>query len=122
MSGWSHISDTLKGVAVALAVVVVAMVMIGCDMLSGGSSDNSESVGNGGATQTVFAAGHAMNSSGVPVPVYWENGNLQELSKLSSAHDGKAIDVVVSDGDIHVVGYTVELREVGYSGDIPIVE
>jgi hypothetical protein len=54
----------------------------------------------------VYVAGGTINSAGVHVPCYWENGLRTDLSVLDPAKIGSGSSVFVVGSDTYVSGYT----------------
>jgi hypothetical protein len=56
--------------------------------------------------RNVWNVGDSMNNSGWVAPVYWKNGKIVELSRISDTRPGYADDITIHDGDIYVAGET----------------
>jgi hypothetical protein len=54
----------------------------------------------------VWNVGDSMNDSGWVAPVYWKNGKIVELSRISDTRPGYADDITIHNGDIYVAGET----------------
>jgi hypothetical protein len=70
---------------------------------------NTDSAGGVGglfvAGSDVYAAGK-IDSSSVPIPAYWKNGNIVELPSYKGSTNTSATGIVVAGSDVYVIGET----------------
>jgi hypothetical protein len=81
----------------AAAVFVTAFLLCGLTACGGGDDT---------ADTTVWNAGSSINDDGTTSPVYWKNGVIHELSKISAERPGYAEDIFINNDDIYVSGET----------------
>jgi hypothetical protein len=82
--------------------LLAALALFGVCGFDGFGTGDDQIFGGG----KVWNVGDSMNDSGWVAPVYWKNGKIVELSRISDTRPGYADDITIHNGDIYVAGET----------------